>query len=50
MAGMMAKLALAAPYYDVDEIGGWEGTMDNVLASVAVDCKTLQAAGKLTAA
>jgi hypothetical protein len=50
MAGMLANLALAAPHYGDDEIEGWEGLMDDVLASVAVDFGRLQAAGTIPAA
>jgi hypothetical protein len=43
-AGMMAKLALAAPYFDADELEDVEETADGILASVAVDFKTLNPA------
>jgi hypothetical protein len=44
-AGMMAKLALAEPYFDADELEDVEETADGILASVAVDFNALKAAG-----
>jgi len=41
-AGMMAKLALVAPYFDDIDLG--HGASGDILASVMVDFKTLQAA------
>jgi hypothetical protein len=43
-AGMMAKLALVAPYFDAAELEDVEETADGILASVAVDFKTLNPA------
>jgi hypothetical protein len=41
-AGMMAKLALVAPYFDAAELEDVEETADGILASVAVDFNALR--------